>query len=207
MKNRFFSTKSPVQGRHALLGLALLCLAAGAQAHPGHIGSSGMASGFMHPLTGIDHLLAMLAVGAYAAQRGGRTRWLAPLLFLGVLVAGSIVGHLQWALPQVEAGIAASVLVLGLMVIAGRRMPALPGYALIAGFALCHGYAHGVEVPGGSAFELYSAGFIASCVMLQAIGYGAVRLLGARHLIWARSGGALVATAGLMMLVRMGAAA
>jgi urease accessory protein len=149
MKTRFALTQSPVQARHILLGLALGGLALSAQAHPGHIDGTGIASGFMHPLTGLDHLLAMLAVGAYATQRGGRARWLAPLLFLAGLVAGSVAGYGQWVLPQVEAGIAASVLVLGLMMIAGGRMPALPGYALITGFALFHGYAHGIEAPGG----------------------------------------------------------
>jgi urease accessory protein len=202
MKARFSFAKSPLEARHALLGLALWCLTSGAQAHPGHLGDSGLVSGFMHPLSGLDHLLAMLAVGAYAALQGGRTRWLAPLLFLGVMLAGSVASHLQWTLPLVEAGIAASVLVLGLMMIVGRRMPAVPGYALIAGFALCHGFAHGMEAPGGSAFELYCAGFAVSCLMLQSIGFYAVHLLGARHLIWARGGGALITVAGLMMLVR-----
>jgi len=202
MKTRFYFAKSPLKGRHALLGLTLWCLAFGAQAHPGHISGSNIISGFMHPLSGLDHLLAMLAVGAYAALQGGRTRWLAPLLFLGVLLAGSVAGHLQWTLPLVEASIAASVLVLGLMIIAGRRMPVVPGYALIAGFALCHGFAHGMEAPSGSAFELYCAGFAVSCLMLQAIGFCAVRLLGARHILWAHGSGALVAAAGLMMLVR-----
>ena len=203
MKPRPLSERPPALSRHTLLGLALGCLALGAQAHPGHIGGTSVASGFMHPLTGLDHMLAMLAVGIYAAQRGGRARWLALLLFLGGMAAGGAAGCLQWAWPQLEAGIAASVLVLGLMVIVGRRMPALPGYALITGFALCHGYAHGIESPSGSAFELYGAGFIASCVILQAAGYGAARLLGAHHAIWTRSGGALVAAAGLMMLVRL----
>jgi urease accessory protein len=203
MKNRPSLKHSPLQSRHALLGLALWCLALGAQAHPGHIGDSSAVNGLMHPLTGLDHLLAMLAVGVYAARQTGRARWLAPLLFLGGLAAGGIAGHLQWAWPQVEAGIAASVLILGLMVIAGSRMPALPGYTLIAGFALCHGYAHGIEAPGASAFEIYSAGFIASCIALQAIGYGATRRLGARHAVWARSGGALVAATGLVMLARV----
>ena len=203
MKPRLFSEKSSALSQHALLGLALWCLALSAHAHPGHIDGMGTVSGFMHPLTGLDHMLAMLAVGVYAAQCGGRARWLAPLLFLGGMAAGGIAGYLQWALPQVEAGIAASVLVLGLMVVVGRRMPALPAYVLITGFALCHGYAHGVEAPGGSAFELYCAGFIASCVMLQAIGFGAARLLGAHHAFWMRCGGALVAATGLIMLVRL----
>lgn len=201
MKPFIFSRKPTTLSRHALLGMALWCLAFGAQAHPGHIDGTGVASGFMHPLTGLDHMLAMLAVGVYAAQRGGRAQ--ASLLFLGGMVAGGIAGYLQWAWFQVEAGIAASVLVLGLMVVAGRRMPALPGYALITGFALYHGYAHGIEAPSGSAFELYSVGFIASCVMLQAIGYSAARLLGARHAVWTRNGGVLVAIAGLLMLVRL----
>jgi urease accessory protein len=195
--------QSPIQGRHALLGLALWCLALGAQAHPGHVDGSGVVSGFMHPLTGLDHLLAMLAVGVYAARQEGRARWLAPLLFLGVLLVGGVAGHLQWALPQVEAGIAASVLVLGLMVIVGSRMPKLPGYVLIAGFALFHGFAHGMEAPGGGTFALYVAGFGVCCAMLQAVGFNAVRLLGARHVIWARGGGALVAAVGAVMLVRM----
>jgi urease accessory protein len=203
METRFPFAKSLIEIRYVLTGLALWCLTFGAQAHPGHLGGSDVASGFMHPLSGLDHLLAMLAVGAYAALQGGRTRWLAPLLFLGVLLAGSIAGHLQWALPLVEAGIAASVLVLGLMIVASRRMPAVPGYALIAGFGLCHGFAHGMEASGGSAFGLYCVGFAVSCLMLQAIGFCAVRLLGARHVIWAHGGGALVAAAGLMMLVRV----
>jgi len=201
MKPRF--AKLPFEGRHVLLGLTLWCMAFGAQAHSGHLGdSSSVASGFMHPLSGLDHLLAMLAVGAYAALRGGYTRWLAPLVFLGVLLAGSVAGHLQWALPLVEAGIAASVLVLGLMMIIAHRMPTVPGYALIACFALCHGFAHGMEAPAGNAFGLYCAGFAVSCLMLQAIGFCAVRLLGVQHAIWARGGGALIAVAGLMMLAR-----
>lgn len=202
MNPRFSFAKLSFKGWHVLLGLALCGLPLGAQAHPGHfLGSSEVVSGFMHPLSGLDHLLAMLAVGAYAALRGGHTRWLAPLLFLGVLLVASVAGHLQWTLPRVEAGIAASVLVLGLMMIVGRRMPALPGYVLIAGFALCHGFAHGMEAPDGNAFALYCAGFAVSCLMLQAIGFGAVRLLGARYALWAHGSGALVAAAGLMMLV------
>ncbi|MDR2207961.1 MAG: HupE/UreJ family protein [Azoarcus sp.] len=202
MKSRFSFAKSSLEGRHVVLGLSLWWLAQVAEAHPGHLGGSDVVSGFMHPLSGLDHLLAMLAVGAYAALRGGNARWLAPLIFLGVLLVGSVAGHLQWALPLVEAGIAASVLVLGLMMIIGRQMPTVPGYALIAGFALFHGFAHGMELPGGSAFELYCAGFAVSCLMLQAIGFGVVRLLGAQRAIWARGSGALVAAAGLIMLVR-----
>jgi urease accessory protein len=141
----------------------LLLFASSAFAHPSHV------SGFMHPFVGVDHLLAMLAVGLWAAQLGGRWRWGLPLAFVGAMTLGGLAGFAGFALPGVEPMLAASVLVLGL-VVALRVQWRAGGAALVAAFAVFHGIAHAAELPAGAGPAGYAAGFIAATALLHAAG-------------------------------------
>ncbi|MGD9831944.1 MAG: HupE/UreJ family protein [Piscinibacter sp.] len=181
------------------LGLAL---AAGtASAHTGH-GSESLFQGLTHPL-GLDHLLAMMAVGVWsAAAFDGARRWLAPLTFLTAMTAAALLAMAGVSVPFVEHGIALSVLMFGAMLAFARRVPAAPGLALVAAAAALHGMAHGAELPAGASVAGYALGFLATTAALHAGGVGlgvALRERGAW--IW-RSGGALLGLAGVVLLAR-----
>lgn len=175
-------------------GLLALGAASPALAHPGGVGG-GFAGGALHPLAGLDHLLAMLAVGLWAAQLGGRALWGVPLAFLAALAAGAGLAWAGVALPAVEPGILASLVVIGLLVAFAVRMPAALGAGLVAVFALLHGHAHGAEMPTAAAPALYALGFLAATALLHLGGLAAGRLL--PHGLYAvRTAGAAVAAAG-----------
>ncbi|TWA70054.1 urease accessory protein [Azospirillum brasilense] len=153
-----------------LAGLLTVSLALPAAAHTGHADGSGFLSGFLHPLGGLDHLLAMVAVGLWAAQTGGRALWMLPIAFVTMLTGGALIGMSGFELPMVEAGIAASVAVLGLLVILNKRVSVYAGMALVGVFAMFHGHAHGAEMPAAAHPLLFGAGFILSTVLLHAAG-------------------------------------
>ena len=129
-----------------------------ALAHPGHGPATGLANGLAHPLTGMDHLCAMIAVGLWAAQRGGKALWAVPLTFVSMMTLGAIIGMGGHPLPFVEQGIAASVLILGILIAAAIRLPVAASAILVGLFALFHGYAHGAEMPGTASGLLYGFG-------------------------------------------------
>jgi urease accessory protein len=186
----------------ALLGASLLLVPTLAHAHVGVGPAHGFVHGFAHPLAGFDHLCAMMAVGLWAAQRGGRALWVVPLSFLSVLAVGAALGMAGVGIPFVEPGIVASVLLLGVLVAAAIRLP-LPASALLVGlFALFHGHAHGAEMPVTASGFAYGAGFIAASAMLHAIGIGLglalQRLAGST---WVRATGGAIACFGLYRLV------
>src|SRR5262249_21690730 len=131
-----------------LILAALLLAPTVAFAHPGHTETSSLFAGLVHPLSGLDHLSVMLAVGALAALKGGRALWLWPATFVGVRVAGAVLGLSGVALPLVEPAILASVVVLGLLVALAVNLPTWLGVALIGLSALFHGHAHGAEAAG-----------------------------------------------------------
>jgi len=143
-----------------------------AQAHllPG--GANGFASGFTHPLFGLDHVLAMVAVGLWAAQLGGRCRWAVPAAFVGLMTVGGALGMAGIHIPMVEAGILASVLVLGLLIAAAVRLPMFAGMALVGLFAIFHGHAHGTEIPVATSGFTYAIGFVLATAALHACGVG-----------------------------------
>jgi urease accessory protein len=145
-------------------------------AHTGHADASGFASALMHglnhPITGIDHVLAMVAVGVLAAQLGGRALWLVPLSFVAVMTVAGALGMADIQMPLAELGIALSVVVLGLAIAFPRRLSALAAMALVGFFALFHGYAHGAEIPAEISALSYAAGFLAATALLHAIGAG-----------------------------------
>lgn len=180
------------------IAAASLALAAGtASAHTGDHAVAGFASGFAHPFAGLDHLLAMLAIGLWAAQQGGRAVWAVPSAFVGALLFGGLVAWMGGALPLLEGAIALSVLGLGLLV-ATRQAWAVPfGMAVAAVFALFHGYAHGLEMPLAASALSYALGFVIATVGLHALGI-AGHVAGRRAVQWAGAG---IAATGLALIV------
>lgn len=157
--------------RRALPLAAVLVLAAlPAEAHPGHA-YGGWAAGFAHPLTGWDHLAAMVAVGLWAAQHEGRARWMIPATFVSIMAVGGAVGTLGLAVPGVEAMILASVIVLAFLVLARRRLPLGAGVAVVALFAFFHGFAHGREIPTSAGQTSFGFGFLCATALLHGAGY------------------------------------
>jgi urease accessory protein len=180
---------------------AALLLPLPALAHPGGDHVHGIAAGFLHPLLGADHLAAMLAIGLWAGLLGGRLLWLLPAGFLGGMAAGGALGLAGIGLPMVEAGILASVIVLGALVGAAARLPAALALPMVAAFGLLHGHAHGTEAAGGAAG--YALGFLVATALLHAAGaVAATRLAGGAGRIALRvaggSGAALVAGIALL---------
>ena len=155
------------------LAAALFLFATSAAlAHPGSSPANGVACGFSHPLSGWDHLLAMLAIGLWAAQLGGRACWRVPAAFVSVMALSAVGGHFIGVIPGLEQGIAASVLALGLLVACTARLPLGTSLALAGIFALFHGLAHGAEMPATSSGLAYGAGFVAATALLHLAGVG-----------------------------------
>lgn len=183
------------------LGLLALLLAPSlAFAHPGH-GDHGLMAGLGHPLGGLDHLLAMLAVGLWAAQQSGAARWALPVTFVATLLVGGLLGFAGLQLPALESGIAASVLALGLAVALAVRPPLPLAMLATAAFALFHGVAHGLELPEMSSAWTYAIGFVAATAALHAAGYAAVRYLPRAAAPLVRVAGAGSAMAGAWLLM------
>lgn len=182
-----------------LTALLLLTASSAALAHPGH-NLSGFAAGLLHPFSGIDHLLAMVAVGLWAAQGGGRKVWLLPAAFMTMLAVGAGLA-MQWqALPMVEAGIAASVLALGLLVALATQLPAALSVAITALFGLLHGYAHGLELPESAAPVSYALGFLAATASLHFGGIAVGVATQKRYTVLAKSLGVAIAASGVYLL-------
>jgi urease accessory protein len=153
--------------------LALLLVPSLAQAHPGGPHTHSFANGFTHPFSGLDHLCAMVAVGLFAAQRGGRALWLVPLTFVSFMAIGGVAGMGGTQIGFVEQGIATSVLILGMLIMLSVRLPLAASMALVAVFALFHGFAHGAEMPANASGLKYAVGFLAATMMLHLAGLGA----------------------------------
>lgn len=146
-----------------------------ALAHSG-VGVGDAASGFLHPLTGADHLLAMVAVGLWASQLGRPGLWL-PVCFPLLMVVGAAIGRSGMFVPGTEAMIAGSLLVLGAAVVLAWRAPVGTAAVIVGGFAMFHGYAHGMEIPAGASPAVYAAGFVVATALLHGVGLG-IGLLG-----------------------------
>lgn len=158
--------------RTALAALSLTLLASPALAHTGHADAAGLAHGFLHPVTGLDHLLAMVTVGVYAAVIGGRALLAVPLAFVAMMAGGAALGVAGAPVPLVEPMIAASIVVLGLLCVLPWGRTAGVGVALAGWFALFHGFAHGAEMPVDASGLAYGAGFLAATALLHAAGVG-----------------------------------
>ncbi|WP_420644089.1 HupE/UreJ family protein [Candidatus Leptofilum sp.] len=127
-------------------------------------------AGFTHPVLGLDHLLAMLSVGIVSSQIGGRAIWVVPATFVGVMAIGGLLGLLDLGLTAVETGIAISVLLLGLAIAAGQRIPLVVALIAVALFATFHGYAHGAEMPDIAKPVRYALGFLLGTAVIHVAG-------------------------------------
>lgn len=177
-------------------------LATPALAHTGVDGAGGLVTGLLHPLSGLDHLLAMVAVGLWAAVAGGRQLWALPLAFVAAMSVGGILGALGLALPALELWIVASVVVLGAAVALAVNAPTAIAVAAVAAFALAHGVAHGAEMPATAHGLLYGLGFGGATAALHAMGI-AVGLAFARLRLdlLTRLGGGAIAATGLFLVM------
>ena len=173
-------------------GLALSGLAF---AHTGHIGHHGLAEGLTHPFTGLDHLAAMLAVGIWSASTQ-RRQWLAPLVFLLMLLAGALLAQSGLHFPAIEPMIAGSLLVVGALLMSPKQLPVAASALAIGGFALFHGAAHGHELTGAGAL----AGMVMGTALLHGMGIALGLALSKGSLWLPRLSGAAVALFGLGLL-------
>lgn len=175
----------------ALPGLALAHVGGDAGGHH----EIGFAAGFTHPFTGLDHLLAMVAVGIWSAMTARRA-WLAPAAFAAMLGVGALLGMGGLALPAVEPIVAASLLVLGLLVATRATLPAVAGMTLVGAFALFHGLAHGAELAGAGAL----AGMMLGTMILHVLGIGIGTIMKSRVALWSQALGSVVALVGVGLL-------
>ncbi len=166
-------------------------------AHTGIGQAAGWAHGMLHPFTGLDHLCAMIAVGLWAQQLGGRAVWLVPLTFVSVMASGGLLGMNAIELPFIEGGILASMLVLGVLIAAAIRLPLIASLTLVGFFALFHGYAHGAEMPRGASGLSYALSFMLSTAALHLTGIGMATLLAKTGRVqWLRLAGASIVLTG-----------
>jgi urease accessory protein len=183
-----------------LVVLVFLC-AQTAVAHPQKGDAVGFLTGFRHPISGADHVLAMVAVGLWGAQLGSPAIWLLPVAFPVVMAFGGMLGLVGVPLPGIEFGIAASAIALGAAVMFEWKPPLALAAALVGVFAIFHGHAHGTELPPGQSALLYSMGFVIATGCLHAVGIG----IGTVHR-WSwgqrllRVAGALVSMGGVFFL-------
>jgi urease accessory protein len=157
-------------GRAAFLALLAILSAGQAEAHilPGQ--ATGLFSGVMHPISGLDHILAMVSVGLWGAELGAPAIWILPVTFPMMMAFGGLLGFLGVPLPGTEIGIALSMVVLGVAVAIAWRPPLPVVMAIVAVFAVFHGHAHGTELPDGESALLYSLGFVAATGFLHLVG-------------------------------------
>ena len=187
-----------------LISLMGLVFSTSAFAHAGAGDVSGFAHGFMHPVGGLDHVLAMVAVGLLAFVLGGKARFALPLSFMTATLAGGALGMSAFELPMVETGIGASIIVIAGLAAFGASLPVWPTVLLVAFFGLFHGFAHGVEMPVDASGLAYAAGFFAATGLLHltgfAAGFGASSLFGKNGRLAARIGSGAMALAGVAVL-------
>ena len=167
-----------------------------ADAHAAHGEATGFIIGVGHPWSGLDHILAMLAVGLWGAQLGAPAIWLLPVVFPMVMSIGAFLGLIGIPIPNVEIGIALSAVVLGVMVSAEAKPTLVVAASLVGAFAIFHGHAHGTELPEGQSGLLYSIGFVIGTGLLHALGIGiglihkwsagavVIRAVGGTHRDW-----------------------
>ena len=168
-----------------------------AQAHVGVGATSSFGAGFGHPLSGLDHVMVMIAAGLWAAQKGGRAIWAWPCAFVGAMLIGGALGMLEAPMPFVEPAILATVVALGLLVALAVDLPVWLGTAVIGLIALFHGHTNGIEAPDNATGIGYVAGFALATALLHLVGVAAVIGLGPQLRGVVRAAGAACAVAGV----------
>jgi len=188
----------------AALALFFLCLPVSAFAHIGVGDASGLANGFSHPLSGLDHVLAMVAVGLFAARLGGSALWLVPAAFISMMALAAVAAMAGIGLPIAEIGIALSVVVLGLAIAFEFNPPLLAAMALVGMFAIFHGHSHGTEMPETVSGLTYGAGFLVATGALHVLGIALGLTISRTGAILSRyivqAGGGAMALAGVGIL-------
>ena len=179
--------------------LAYVTILPVAEAHTFGSQGAGLMAGLTHPFVGLDHLLAMIAVGIWAGQLGGRAVWLIPLTFVSVMAAAASLASFGLLLPPMEPAIACSVLVLGLLIAGSVRLPTYVGALLVGLFAVFHGYAHGLELPQAASPILYGAGFVLATALLHGLGIGFARNSYQYKMLQRIAGYSLIAASGLLL--------
>ncbi|MBB3390810.1 urease accessory protein [Rhizobium sp. BK275] len=186
------------------LALAAAALPAVAYAHTGIGETAGFVHGFSHPISGLDHILAMIMVGILAFQLGGRAVWAVPTTFVLVMALGGALGIAGINVPLVEIGIALSVIVLGAIVALNIRASTAVAMGIVGLFAIFHGHAHGAEMPENAGGAAYAAGFMIATALLHMAGLGLGFLIarfGERQGAFVtRTAGGLAAVAGVGIL-------
>jgi len=180
------------------LPVTMLAYIPTAGAHSMGTEGAGFITGLAHPFMGLDHLLAMIAVGIWAAQTGGSAVWRLPLSFIVMMAGAALISAGGYTLPALEPLIAGSVMLLGLMVVFAIRLPVNLSMLLVGLFAVFHGYAHGLEMPQASSAILYGSGFVLATALLHLIGIGLGRVAYRKHLL-SRLSGSIIAIAGLYL--------
>ena len=195
------TVRLPTAARVTLVIVVLLASVQPALAHPQAGQATGFLTGFVHPMSGLDHVLAMVAVGLWGAQLGAPAIWLLPVVFPMVMALGGMLGLMGVPLPGIEYGIAASAILLGAAVLLEVQPPLAVAAVLVGLFAIFHGHAHGTELPPGASGLLYSIGFVVAtgCLHAAGIGIGTVhRWTLGRALLRAAGGG--VALGGMFFM-------
>ena len=169
-----------------------------ADAHSMGAEGGGFITGLAHPFMGLDHLLAMIAVGIWAAQTGGNAVWRLPLSFIVMMTVAALISASGFSLPVLEPLIAGSVVLLGLMIVFAVRLPVKLSILLVGVFAVFHGYAHGQEMPQASSVILYGGGFVLATTLLHLIGIGFVKITYRKNLL-SRLSGTMITLAGLYL--------
>jgi len=188
----------------SLAAAATVGFSTAALAHVGDHSHMSFTEGLLHPFSGLDHVLAMVAVGLWASQLGGRALWLLPLTFPVLMAVGAALGLSGVTLPWVEVGIAGSVMVLGAVVALALRPSLAISIPLIGAFALLHGYSHGIELPAAASALSYGAGFIAATLVLHSIGIATGLIAGRLPVRFAaRTAGGAIAVLGMVLLVTL----
>jgi urease accessory protein len=188
--------------RFVLVTTAIALASSPAFAHPGHDLGHTALQGLLHPVSGVDHLLAMLAVGLLAFSLGGRALWMVPLAFVFMMAVGGVLGATGVEMLGIEQGIAASVLVLGVLLVVAARLPMILAVLLAGAFAVFHGAAHGLEgAAGGTVSASYFAGFLLTTLVLHCAGIALGAAFTEKNGMLQRATGAALGFAGLLMII------
>lgn len=199
------STRKREMTHRLVLSLFVILAAGSAQAHSGHGSADGFSSGFLHPFLGLDHVVAMVAVGLWGAVLGAPALWLLPVVFPMVMAFGGALGVAGTLLPAVEVGIALSGMVLGLLVAFAVKAPLWVAAVIVGVFAIFHGHAHGTELPAAADPVAYAVGFVIATGILHLAGIAIGHLWSRPWGAWAvRGTGVVVAAAGAVFLTGMG---
>ncbi len=184
-----------------LVGIFLMSIACGAFAHSGEESANGFFAGVMHPLTGFDHLLAMVAVGIWGATLGRPLIWVLPVAFPMLMVFGGVLGITGVPLPFVELGIAISVIALGLAIAAAWRAPIALAVGIVSAFGVFHGYAHGAELPNAVSPAAYVSGFVlcTGALHLAGVAFGEIKRLAKGALVLRITGASMAAAGGWIL--------